>query len=64
MAPNNYTLHPKQDFANAIKSRAHAGGLPGHGDATPVPAGDGTTWLGGGLRCRCNPAEDPHAEEE
>jgi hypothetical protein len=64
MAPGFYTLHPKQELANAIKSKALIGGLPGHGGAVPVLAGDETTWLGKGLSCHCNRAEDPLVEEE
>jgi hypothetical protein len=38
--------------------------LLSHGGTTLILAGDETTWLGGGLRCRCNRVEDPLTEEE
>jgi hypothetical protein len=38
--------------------------MPSRGGATPVPAGDETTWLDGGLRCRRSRAERPHSEEK
>jgi hypothetical protein len=64
MAPHFYSKHPDKDCEHAIRSRSPAGGLQRPGGTAPIPAGDKTTWLGGGLRCHCNPAEDPHAEEE
>jgi hypothetical protein len=62
-ATNFYRKHPKQDCKQAIETLDPAGGLQRQGGATLIPAVDETTWLGGGLHCRSDDVEDPHAEE-
>jgi hypothetical protein len=64
MASCFYNKHPREDCEHAIESMPPVGGLQGRGGAAPIQAGDETTWLGGGPRCRWDPAEDPHAEDE
>jgi hypothetical protein len=49
MAPLFYNKYPDEDCENAIRSRSPAGGLQRPGGAAPIPAGDETTWLGGGI---------------
>jgi hypothetical protein len=62
-ATNFYREHPEEDCKQAIESLDSTSGLQQHGSTTPIPAGDETTWLGGGLHCRSIAAEDPHTEE-
>jgi hypothetical protein len=63
MASNFYRKHPKEDCKQAIETMVTAGGLQRRGGSTPIPAGDKTIWLGGGLHCRSIAAEDPRVEE-
>jgi hypothetical protein len=63
LAPNFYRKHSKEDCKHAIETLGSAGGLQRRGGATPIPVGDKTTWLSGGLHCHSVAAEDPHAEE-
>jgi hypothetical protein len=63
MVPSFYNQHPKRDCNQAIRSKLSADGMPSCGGATPVLAGDETTWPNGGLRCRRSKAERPHEEE-
>jgi hypothetical protein len=51
MAPTFYSQHPNKDCFQAIETLHPADGMPSRGGATPVPAGDETTWLDEGLRC-------------
>jgi hypothetical protein len=64
MALHFYHKHPKEDYELAIESKHPTGGLQRRGSATLFQAGDETTWLGGRLSCRLDPAEDPLAEED
>jgi hypothetical protein len=52
MASDFYGKHPVVACKQAIETLDSAGGLQRWGGATPIPAGDETTWLGGGLHCR------------
>jgi hypothetical protein len=63
MASDFYRKHPAVACKQAIETLDSAGGLQRRGGATLIPAGDETTWLGGGLHCRSIAAEDPIAEE-
>jgi hypothetical protein len=56
--------HPGRESFQAIRSLRSADGLQQLGGATPIPAGDETTWLDGELRCRFDAEEDPLKEEE
>jgi hypothetical protein len=64
MAPGNYNFHPYKDCIHAIGSIIAADGSPCLAGATPVPAGDETTWPVGGLDCQRDKAERPHEEEK
>jgi hypothetical protein len=64
MAPGNYNFHPYKDCKHAIGSRNAVDGSLRLADATPVPAGDETTWPVGGLHCRRDKPERPHEEEK
>jgi hypothetical protein len=56
--------HPGRESLQAIRSLRSAGGLQQLGGATPIPAGDETTWLDGGLKCRFATEVDPLKKEE
>jgi hypothetical protein len=63
MAPHFYRNHPDKYCAQEIRSLNSTDGLQIHGETAPILAGDETTWLSRGPRCRYEAMEDPHGEE-
>jgi hypothetical protein len=62
-APHHCRKHPKEDYEYTIKSLQPTGGEQHRGCASPIPTGDKTTWLSGGLEGHHDTAEDPHTQE-